>query len=105
VARDLPNPGGETGESQLALEQDEIRARAYEISQRPDSGSSEENWLRAEEELRRPAEDEDAVRRDEGAAARDAQHGERLQADLSSLLSMRCDPENPLPESVWKAHT
>lgn len=63
-----------------------VRRRAYEISLGPDAGTEEENWLRAEEELRRPAEDEDAVRRDEGEAARDAQHGERIQADLSSLM-------------------
>ena len=42
-----------------------IRHRAYEISQGPDAGTEEENWLRAEEELRRPGADEDAVRRDE----------------------------------------
>lgn len=29
-----------------------IRQRAYEISQRADGGSPEENWRRAEEELR-----------------------------------------------------
>ena len=29
-----------------------IRARAYEISQRADGGSPEENWRRAKEELR-----------------------------------------------------
>ena len=63
-----------------------VRRRAHEISLGPDAGTAEENWLRAEEELRRPAEDEDAVRREEGEAARSAQHGERLQADLSSLL-------------------
>jgi hypothetical protein len=63
-----------------------VRRRAHEISLGPDAGTAEENWLRAEEELRRPAEDEDAVRREEGEAARDAQHGELIQADLSSLM-------------------
>ena len=29
-----------------------IRERAYEISQRPDAGTPEENWARAIEELR-----------------------------------------------------
>jgi hypothetical protein len=68
------------------VEVEAIRRRAYEISLGPDAGTAEENWLRAEEELRRPSEDEDAVRREEGEAARDAQHGERIQADLSSLM-------------------
>ncbi len=31
---------------------EEIAARAYEISQRDVAGTSEENWLRAEQELR-----------------------------------------------------
>jgi hypothetical protein len=69
-----------------SVEVEAVRRRAYEISLRPDTGTAEENWLQAEEELRRPAEDEDAVRREEGEAARDAQHGERIQADLSSLM-------------------
>jgi hypothetical protein len=30
-----------------------IRRRAYEISQRPDSGTDSENWARAERELTR----------------------------------------------------
>lgn len=29
-----------------------VRRRAYELSQGEDGGTSEENWLRAEEELR-----------------------------------------------------
>lgn len=33
-------------------EEEAIRQRAYEISQRADGGSPEENWKRAEEELR-----------------------------------------------------
>ena len=32
---------------------DAIRRRAYEISQRPDSGSDSENWARAEREVTR----------------------------------------------------
>jgi hypothetical protein len=45
-----------------------IRHRAYEISQGPDAGTEEENWLRAEEELRCPGAEDDAVRRDEEEA-------------------------------------
>jgi hypothetical protein len=32
--------------------EDEIRRRAFQISQRANGGSPEENWKRAEEELR-----------------------------------------------------
>jgi hypothetical protein len=32
--------------------EDEIRRRAYEISQRADGGPPEENWRRAQDELR-----------------------------------------------------
>jgi hypothetical protein len=35
-----------------ALNEDEVRGRAYEISLGPDAGSPEENWLRAVDELR-----------------------------------------------------
>ena len=42
-----------------------IRARAYEISQRADGGSPEENWRRAKEELRDEAWDAARRRRDE----------------------------------------
>jgi hypothetical protein len=31
---------------------EQIRQRAYEISQGPDGGTEEENWVRAEQELR-----------------------------------------------------
>jgi hypothetical protein len=34
------------------LDDEAIRERAYEISQRPDAGTPEENWERAIEELR-----------------------------------------------------
>ena len=37
------------------LSEEEVRSRAYEISQGPDGGSDEENWHRAVEELRRRA--------------------------------------------------
>lgn len=46
-----------------------IRRRAYEISQGPDAGTPEENWLRAEEELRRPTAAEDAIRLEEAELA------------------------------------
>jgi len=62
-----------------------VRRRAFEISQGEDAGTPEENWLRAEEELRRPGVLEDATRREESEAAREAQHGELLQAQISSL--------------------
>ena len=35
-----------------APDEEAIRRRAYEISQREDAGSDEENWRRAEAELR-----------------------------------------------------
>lgn len=35
-----------------ALDENDVRQRAHEISQRPGSGSPEENWLRAVDELR-----------------------------------------------------
>ena len=62
-----------------------VRRRAFEISRGPDAGTAEENWLRAEEELRRPGAAEDATRREESQAARDAQHDELLQAEISSF--------------------
>lgn len=46
-------PGDEAyeGVNPLLLEQ-RVRERAWEISQRPEAGSPEENWRRAEEEIR-----------------------------------------------------
>jgi 4-alpha-glucanotransferase len=45
-------PGKETQSKEGQLTHDEIAARAHEISQRPDGGSSDdENWFRAESEL------------------------------------------------------
>ena len=43
-------PAGGSGPREVTNE--EIAARAYEISQSDVAGSSEENWLRAEQELR-----------------------------------------------------
>ena len=40
---------GDTGTN---ITDEQIRARAYEISQGPDGGTEEENWMRAEQELR-----------------------------------------------------
>jgi hypothetical protein len=40
------------GVNPLLLEQ-RVRERAWEISQRPDAGTPEENWRRAEEEIRK----------------------------------------------------
>jgi hypothetical protein len=34
------------------ITEEKIRERAYEISQTPEGGTEEENWLRAEKELR-----------------------------------------------------
>lgn len=39
-------------EEDLRPSEDEIRQRAYEISQRADGGPPEENWRRAQDELR-----------------------------------------------------
>jgi hypothetical protein len=38
-------------EDELQAPHDEIAQRAYEISQREDAGTPEENWARAEREL------------------------------------------------------
>jgi DUF2934 family protein len=43
---------GDTG-TEITVEQ--IRQRAYEISQGPDCGTEEENWHRAEQQLRAEA--------------------------------------------------
>jgi len=36
----------------IALDEDDVRRRAHEISLRADAGSPDENWLRAVDELR-----------------------------------------------------
>jgi hypothetical protein len=48
-ARDVNEPVEQTGEEVTA---EMIQQRAYEISQREDAGTPEENWERAERELR-----------------------------------------------------
>ena len=40
------------GDTGAKITDEQIRARAYEISQGPDGGTEEENWMRAEQELR-----------------------------------------------------
>ena len=40
------------------VDEDAIRARAYEISQQEDAGTPEENWERAEREVRGEAQGE-----------------------------------------------
>ena len=51
------------------LDEDErieaIRRRAYEISQRPDAGTDDENWKRAEEELSRDENDAESAQADD----------------------------------------
>jgi hypothetical protein len=37
------------------ISEEDIRRRAYELSERDGSGNEEENWLRAERELREEA--------------------------------------------------
>ena len=40
------------GDTGTEITDEQIRQRAYEISQGADGGTEEENWLRAEQELR-----------------------------------------------------
>ena len=47
-----PPPSEAQAEAEVIAEED-IARRAYEISQSDESGTDEENWRRAEEELRR----------------------------------------------------
>jgi Protein of unknown function (DUF2934) len=52
---DIPEPGSGALEFMYGDDGDDdepVRRRAYELSQGEDSGTPEENWLRAEEELR-----------------------------------------------------
>jgi hypothetical protein len=45
-------PTDDRGDARPEVTTEEIAARAYEISQSDVAGTSEENWLRAEQELR-----------------------------------------------------
>jgi hypothetical protein len=62
-----------------------IRRRAYEISQGPDAGTPEDNWLRAEEELRRGTPHGDVVREEQAEEARDAESATLEHAHIASL--------------------
>jgi hypothetical protein len=46
-------------ESGHGIDEDEIRQRAYEISQGPEAGGRDENWHRAVEELLRERESDE----------------------------------------------
>jgi len=46
----------ETSSDPSALDEEAVRVRAYEISLSEDAGTPEENWCRAEQELRKEAE-------------------------------------------------
>ena len=61
--------GADTG-SEVTEEQ--IRHRAYEISQGPDGGTEEENWIRAEQELRNGSDAPKAKPRARTSAADDS---------------------------------
>jgi hypothetical protein len=52
MSEHLPEEDVLEGET-LDPDEQTVRERAWEISQRPDAGSAEENWRRAEEELRK----------------------------------------------------
>lgn len=47
----------------VGVDEEGVRLRAYEISQRPDAGTPEENWHRAIAELEAESEIEEAVDR------------------------------------------
>ena len=47
-----PAPGGPASMAGRDDQDEAVRRRAYELSQSEDSGTDEENWLRAEQELR-----------------------------------------------------
>ena len=47
----LPEEDALEGET-IELDEQAVRDRAWEISQRPDAGTPEENWRRAQQELR-----------------------------------------------------
>jgi hypothetical protein len=50
IARETPT--GEPSPQEEELIEAEIRHRAHELSRSEDSGTPEENWLRAEREIR-----------------------------------------------------
>jgi hypothetical protein len=52
MSEQLPEEDVLEGET-LDLDEQAVRERAWEISQRPDAGTPEDNWRRAQEELRK----------------------------------------------------
>ena len=52
MADNAADQNGESGQTAAGVDEDAVRARAYEISQGPDAGTPEENWHRAMAELR-----------------------------------------------------
>ena len=50
------------------IDEEAIRRRAFELSQEEGAGSAEENWNRAERELRRPSEGEPWAKTSSGDA-------------------------------------
>lgn len=62
-----------------------IRQRAYEISLGPESGTPDEDWRRAEHELRHFVADEDGVRWEEEEASADEEASGFLQKSDSAL--------------------
>jgi hypothetical protein len=55
MSEHLPEEDVLEGQS-LDPEEAAVRERAWEISQRPDAGTPDENWRRAQEELRQERE-------------------------------------------------
>jgi hypothetical protein len=51
MSEQLPEEDVLEGET-LDLDEQAVRDRAWEISRRPDGGTPEENWRRAQEQLR-----------------------------------------------------
>lgn len=62
-----------------------IRGRAHALSLSPEAGTAEENWLRAEKELRHPYADEDAVRLGDADMTRGAETAALLLEQASAL--------------------
>ena len=60
-----------------------VRRRAFEISQSPEAGTPEENWARAEREIRGPS--VDAVREEELEAARAEESSAILNAEFQAF--------------------
>ncbi len=61
-----------------------IRERAYELSQSPETGSEEENWLRAERDVLRECGLDDETRRAELLAAQETETSTLLRAHVQA---------------------